>query len=685
MSFDKGQLNMFEGDEEDLSDKVARLRRQIEYHNYRYYVLDDPEVTDAEYDGMFRDLKQIEEDHPELASSDSPTVKVGGFASSSFEEVTHTVPMLSLDNVFSDGDLTAFDSRVRKLLNWPENEKIEYVVEPKIDGLGVSLIYNGGKLDVGATRGDGRVGEDITLNLMTIKSIPSKLAADVDGEVTVRGEVYMAKSDFRRLNAGRAEAGESLFANPRNAAAGSLRQMDPKVTSDRKLAFFAYYLAEKGSLNVATQRECLDVMEKMGFQVNPEIKVVKGIESVVEFCREFEAKRNSLPYEIDGVVVKVNDLQLQEELGFTARSPRWATAYKFPAEQKVTKIKDIVVQVGRTGVLTPTAELEPVELSGAMVSRATLHNEDYVKGKDIRIGDNVVIQRAGDVIPEVVRVVIEDRTGEESEFVMPKVCPECGSEVVREESQAATRCTGDHCPAKLREGIAHFVSRDAMDIQGLGPAIVNQLILTGHLDDVADIYELKAEDVAALEGMGEKSAANLIEAIERSKDNDLYRLIYGLGIRHVGENTAVLIQNSGIEDMHELMDVDEERLLSIPGIGDKIAASVVNFFKRPENRELVERLKRSGVSMKRQDGRSVPENSAVKSRSFVFTGTLKRHTRNDAEELVRRLGGKPSSGITKKTDYVVAGENAGSKLEKARDLGIKVISEEEFEAMINEN
>jgi len=683
MSLDNGQLNLFDNDKEDVSQLVLKLRKQIEYHNYRYYVLDDPEITDAEFDSLFKKLKLLEEEYPNLLSDDSPTVRVGGFASSSFEEVAHSIPMLSLDNVFSEADLLAFDYRAKKLLNLPHNEKIQYVVEPKIDGLGVSLIYIDGKLETGATRGDGKVGEDITLNLRTLKSVPESLLTNVDDKVTVRGEVYMSKADFKNLNDSRTEDGESTFANPRNAAAGSLRQLDPKITAQRNLAFFAYYLVEKGNIKVKTQKECLSSMESMGFQVNPEIKVIEGIEKVVEFCKEFESKRQTLAYEIDGVVVKVNDLHLQDELGFTSRSPRWATAYKFPAEQKKTKIKDIVIQVGRTGVLTPTAELEPVELSGVVVSRATLHNEDYVCDKDVRIGDSVIIQRAGDVIPEVVRVVVEDRTGDEVVFVMPKTCPECGSLVVREESQAAIRCTGTRCPAKLREGISHFVSRDAMNIQGLGPAIVKQLILSGHLKDVSDIYKLKAEDVAALDGMGEKSAANLIAAIEDSKNNDLYRLIYGLGIRHVGENTARLIQDAGFDDMHKLIDTKEEQLLSIPGIGDKTAASIVQFFSNAGNRKLIDQLSSLGVLMRLKEGSKIFENTEIKGKTFVFTGTLVKYTRSAAEDLVRSFGGKPSSGITKKTDYVVAGENAGSKLRKAIELNVKILSEEEFDEMIS--
>ena len=673
---------------EELDDAALRareLRELIRYHNHRYYVLDDPEVTDAEYDALLRELIALEEIHPELADPDSPSRRVGGEVATSFEPVVHEIPMLSLDNVFNEELLRAFDTRVRRAMGLGS---VEYVAEPKIDGLAISLAYRDGRLFVGATRGDGERGENVTANLRTIRSIPLVLSPGAPESLTVRGEVYMRKPDFARLNQEREDRGEPVFANPRNAAAGSLRQQDPRVTASRKLDAFFYYLPRIGGGEIGTHWESLARLRALGFRVNDEITLCRDIDQAIEFIHRIAQRRESFPYEIDGVVVKVNRLDLQGALGFTSRSPRWATAYKYPAQQAETIVRDIVVQVGRTGVLTPTAELEPVEVSGVTVSRASLHNQDYVQAKDVRIGDRVVIQRAGDVIPEVVRVLPEKRTGSEREFAMPAACPECGSEVVREPGEAAVRCVNLSCPARIREGLIHFASRNAMNIDGLGPSTVERLLAAGMVRDVADIYSLTQDQLMELERMGEKSAANLVGAIEKSKSNSLYRVIFALGIRHVGENAARLLAGH-FHSMEALACATHADLMSVPTVGGAIADGVVAFFESDGNRTTVGRLAEAGVRMADEapvgldalgvSGVSRPE---FEGKSFVFTGALKRFTRQRAEELARLLGGRIASSVSRKTDYVVAGEDAGSKLARARELGVRVLSERELVDML---
>ena len=667
----------------DAAQRVRELRELILYHNRRYYVLDDPEITDVEYDALMRELAALEEAHPELADPNSPSRRVGGEVAASFEPVVHEIPMLSLDNVFSEELLRAFDARVRRATGLPS---VEYMAEPKIDGLAISLTYRDGRLSVGATRGDGERGENVTANLRTIRSIPLVLPEGAPEFLTVRGEVYMRKPDFVRLNEEREERGEPVFANPRNAAAGSLRQQDPHVTASRKLDAFFYYLPISEQLGASTHREALERMRSLGFRVNDKITLCRDIERVIAFIRDIAGMRESLPYEIDGAVVKVNRFDLQKGLGFTSRSPRWATAYKYPAQQAETTVRDIVVQVGRTGVLTPAAEFEPVDVGGVTVSRASLHNQDYVQAKDIRIGDRVIIQRAGDVIPEVVRVLTERRTGLEREFTMPTVCPECGSSVVREAGEAATRCVNLSCPARVREGLIHFASRDAMDIDGMGPSTVERLLAAGLVRNVADIYTLTQEQLEGLERMGEKSAANLAAAIERSKANPLYRVIFALGIPHVGENVAKLLAGH-FRSMDALAHAAQADLLEVPTIGGAIAESAVEFFESEQNRAAIRRLAEAGVRMADEApaGSEAPgvDESEFRGKSFVFTGALKRFTRQRAEETAQVLGGRTVSSVSRKTDYVVAGEDAGSKLARARELGVRVLSEQDFVDMLD--
>lgn len=691
------------GGPQSARERIVQLRQEIERHNYSYYVLDAPSVSDAEYDRLMQELRRLEAEHPEYDDAASPTRRVGGAVATGFAPVVHEIAMLSLDNAFETRDLEAFDTRVRKGLGGlagagvtagaDAEGAVEYVVEPKIDGLGISLSYTHGRLDVGATRGDGAVGENITANLRTVRTIPLSLPEGAPEQLTVRGEVYMSKPDFVRLNAQRAEAGEAEFANPRNAAAGSLRQFDPAVTSRRRLGAFFYYVPLPSQLGVATHWDALQALRRLGFPINGLIKKCRGIREVIAAAEELAEARPSLPYEIDGMVVKVNDLECQSRLGFTSHSPRWAIALKYPAQQVVTRLLDIVVQVGRTGVLTPAAQFEPVVVGGVTVSRASLHNIDYIRVKDIRIGDKVTIQRAGDVIPEVVSVLAEERDGTEREFVMPERCPECDSEAVREEGEAATRCVNFACPARLREGLIHFASRDAMDIEGMGPSMVERLLDAGLVHDVADIYCLTAEQLMTLERVGERSAANLVAAIESSKANPVHRLIFALGIRHVGENMAKILA-SEFGSIDALAAADEARLLQVPTVGPAIAESVADFFRTEQNRAALRRLAEAGVAMGAGaragagawagvGAANGPEPAAeFAGKTFVFTGALSRLKRDQAEELVEGLGGKAGSGVTKKTHYVVAGADAGSKLTRARELGVEVLSEQEFIDML---
>lgn len=659
----------------DLAE-AEKLRREIRHNEYLYYVLDAPEITDAEYDRMMVRLRELEARYPDSIPADSPTQRVGGRASSQFTEVRHLEPLLSLGNVFSAEELRAFDERVRSVLS--AGSKVEYVMEPKIDGLACSLIYENGKLVRAATRGDGVVGENVTANVRTIRSIPLTLKVP-EGEAVpelldVRGEVYMPRQAFMRLNEQRAERGESEFANPRNAAAGSLRQLDPQVTASRSLSFFAYYLVGEGAQ--PKHSESLALLARYGFKVSENYKVVENIDEAIKYIGDFNELRQGLSYDTDGAVIKVNDVYQQRILGATGKDPRWATAYKYPPEQAETTLEDIDWRVGRTGVLTPTAVLTPVKLSGSVISRATLHNEDFIRAKDIRIGDRVIINKAGEIIPEVLRVVAEKRTGDEKEVEIPSVCPECGWRVERQGEEAAIRCTNPHCPALGREGLIHFVSRDAMNIDGCGPSVINALLDAGLVRDAADLYSLRKEDLLKLERMGEKSADNLLTALAESKKNELDKLLFALGIRHVGAKVARILATE-FGSMEKLQQAQPEELAQIRDIGDKIAESAVTWLNVPANIDLVERLAAAGLTMTFTPPASQEDNPFF-GKTLVFTGTMPTLGRAEAKTMAQDVGAKVSGSVSKKTDYVIVGAEAGSKLEKAQQLGVTVIDEAEF-------
>ena len=659
----------------DLAE-AEKLRREIRHNEYLYYVLDAPEITDAEYDRMMVRLRELEARYPDNIPADSPTQRVGGRASSQFTEVRHLEPLLSLGNVFSAEELRAFDERVQGGL--PAGSKVEYVMEPKIDGLACSLIYENGKLVRAATRGDGVVGENVTANVRTIRSIPLTLKVP-EGEAVpelldVRGEVYMPRQAFMRLNEQRAERGESEFANPRNAAAGSLRQLDPQVTASRSLSFFAYYLVGEGAQ--PKHSESLALLARYGFKVSENYKVVENIDEAIKYIGDFNELRQGLSYDTDGAVIKVNDVYQQRILGATGKDPRWATAYKYPPEQAETTLEDIDWRVGRTGVLTPTAVLTPVKLSGSVISRATLHNEDFIRAKDIRIGDRVVINKAGEIIPEVLRVVVEKRTGDEKEVEIPSVCPECGWRVERQGEEVAIRCTNPHCPALGREGLIHFVSRDAMNIDGCGPSVINALLDAGLVRDAADLYSLRKDDLLKLERMGEKSADNLLAALDESKKNELDKLLFALGIRHVGAKVARILATE-FGSMEKLQQAQPEELAQIRDIGDKIAESAVTWLNVPANIDLVERLAAAGLTMTFTPPASQEDNPFF-GKTLVFTGTMPTLGRAEAKTMAQDVGAKVSGSVSKKTDYVIAGAEAGSKLEKAQQLGVTVIDEAEF-------
>lgn len=659
----------------DLAE-AEKLRREIRHNEYLYYVLDAPEITDAEYDRMMVRLRELEARYPDSIPADSPTQRVGGRASSQFTEVRHLEPLLSLGNVFSAEEMRAFDERVRSGL--PAGSKVENVMEPKIDGLACSLIYENGKLVRAATRGDGVVGENVTANVRTIRSIPLTLKVP-EGEAVpelldVRGEVYMPRQAFMRLNEQRAERGESEFANPRNAAAGSLRQLDPQVTASRSLSFFAYYLVGEGAQ--PKHSESLALLARYGFKVSENYKLVENIDEAIKYIGDFNELRQGLSYDTDGAVIKVNDVYQQRILGATGKDPRWATAYKYPPEQAETTLEDIDWRVGRTGVLTPTAVLTPVKLSGSVISRATLHNEDFIRAKDIRIGDRVIINKAGEIIPEVLRVVVEKRTGDEKEVEIPNVCPECGWRVERQGEEAAIRCTNPHCPALGREGLIHFVSRDAMNIDGCGPSVINALLDAGLVRDAADLYSLRKDDLLKLERMGEKSADNLLAALAESKKNELDKLLFALGIRHVGAKVARILATE-FGSMEKLQQAQPEELAQIRDIGDKIAESAVTWLNVPANIDLVERLAAAGLTMTFTPPASQEDNPFF-GKTLVFTGTMPTLGRAEAKTMAQDVGAKVSGSVSKKTDYVIAGAEAGSKLEKAQQLGVAVIDEAEF-------
>lgn len=667
-------------DRVQVEGRIKELRELINHHNYLYYVLDNPQISDAEYDKLMRELIDLESQFPELVTPDSPTQRIGGEPLPAFERVTHREAMISLADAFNEGELRDFHRRVVAVVG----NEVEYVVELKIDGLAISLTYENGVLVTAATRGDGTVGEDVTQNVKTIKSVPLRINAPsgkMPSLIEVRGEIYIPKEDFKKLNEEREDMELEPFANPRNAAAGSIRQLDPKIAAKRPLSTFIYGIGYVEGIQFETHYQVLEFYKACGFRVNPHIKLFKNFDDVIEYCMSWREKRDLLPYEIDGMVIKVNSLQFQRILGSTAKNPRWAIAYKFPAEQKVSVIEDIIVSVGRTGILTPNAVLKPVNIAGSTVSRATLHNEDYIKEKDIRIGDSVIVQKAGDIIPEVVAVVKEKRTGREKEFKMPKVCPECGSEVIRVPGEAAYRCTGVACPAQIRRSIIHFASRDAMDIRGLGPAVVSLLLSAGLVKDASDIYFLKREDLIPLERMGEKSADNLIKAIQNSKKQPLSRLIYALGIPFIGSKASFLLAEA-LGSMDKLQTATYDELIKIPEIGSKMAESIITFFKQEQTKKLLTRLKEAGVNM--EERRQVEGPKPLENLTFVLTGTLEKYSRKEAKEIIENLGGRVTGSVSKKTDYVVVGKDPGSKYDKAVELGVKIIDENEFDKLIAE-
>ena len=651
---------------------IEKIRDTLNRWSYEYYVEDNPTVSDYEYDMLLRELKQIEAEHPEWITPDSPTQRVGGKVVDGFQKVTHTVPMQSLNDVFSKEEVLSFGHKIKE-----EYPDAEFVTELKIDGLSVSLEYENGIFVRGSTRGDGVVGEDVTENLRTVRSIPLKLRRPIP-YIEVRGEVYMSKENFLRLNKRLEEEEEKTFQNPRNAAAGSLRQHDSSVCASRGLDILVFNIQRMEGETVQTHSEGFELLRELGFCVSPERRISNTIEEVYNDILRLGEMRGELPFDIDGAVVKVNDLSLREQIGTTSKFPKWAVAFKYPPEQKETKLLDIVIQVGRTGVLTPNAVLEPVRLAGTTVSRATLHNIDNITEKDIRIGDMVLVQKAGDIIPEVLGSVKEKRTGNETLYHMPDTCPVCGGKTVREEGEAAVRCVNASCPAQLARSIIHFVSRDAMDIEGFGTALVEQMLEEGLIHDPADIYSLHAEEIAGLEKMGEKSADNLIRAIERSKENDLSRLIFALGIRQVGEKAGkILAARFGTLDT--LMQQDVETLSQVDDIGPITALSIYEYFRSDANRAMIGRLRDAGVNF---ESHIEIADERFAGKTFVLTGTLSDFTRSEAQEIIERYGGKASGSVSKKTDYVLAGENAGSKLDKAISLGIPIISEEEFQKMI---
>ena len=655
----------------NVEQRINELIDLINYHNEKYYNEDSPEIDDFEYDNLMKELIKLEEENPQFKRVDSPSNRVGGKALDKFTQIVHKYPMLSLSNAYSAQDLRDFDRRVREAVSG----KVEYVIEFKIDGLSVSLTYENGQFLKGATRGDGVVGEDITKNLMTVKSIPLKV--DYEDELIVRGEVYISKDNFEKINKQQEESNQPLYANPRNLAAGSLRQLDPKLTAKRPLDIFIFNLEHLADDNCKTHSESLELLDKLGFSVSPDFKVFDNIEDIIKYIEYWTEHREELKYGIDGMVIKVNNFEQREQMGFTAKSPRWAIAYKFPAERKTTKLLDIIVEVGRTGNITPTAVLEPVRLAGTTVSRATLHNQDYIKEKDIRIGDSVVVQKAGDIIPQVVQVDKESRTGEEVPFEMPDKCPVCGEPTVRLDGEAAVKCINISCPAQIRRGIIHFVSRDAMNIDGLGESIITLLLDKKLITNISDLYYLKKEDLVGLERMGEKSATNLINAIEKSKSNDLYRLINGLGIKHIGVKGAKIIANE-FKDLDKIMSLDTNDLVDLEEFGQTMADSVVEFFREEKNISVVEKLKEAGVNTRIIANDNEETVKIFDKMKIVLTGTLPTLKRNDAKEMIEKLGGKATSSVSKSTTFVLAGEEAGSKLTKANELGVKVIDENKF-------
>lgn len=656
--------------------EVDSLRNLIRHHDKCYYVENKPEISDQEYDRLLKKLKTLEESHPELITSDSPTQRVGGEPIKGFKSVKHIVPMLSMDNTYSEEELIEFDKRVRK--NIPD-ENFEYVVELKFDGVSINIVYKNGKFINGATRGDGVTGDDVSVNLKTIKSIPLAMdGKNIPKAAEIRGEVFMTKEGFNKLNKEKERLGEELFANPRNAAAGSLKLLDPRITAKRSLDMFAYGIGHVEGITLKTQWEVLVTLEELGFKTNPYRKLCKNIKDVIGYCNSWENKKDTLSYNIDGMVIKVNSLIQQKHLGVTTKSPRFMIAYKFPAERAKTKLNDIIIQVGRTGSLTPVAILEPVHLSGTTVSRATLHNMDAIERKDIRIGDTVLVEKSGEIIPQVIEVIKNKRNGSEKRFNPPSHCPACNSKVYKDPEEVAIRCDNISCPAQLKERILHFASRKAMDIENMGEAIVNELVDKGLVKDYGDIYYIKFDDVKTLERMAEKSANNLIEAINNSKKNNLPRLIFALGIRHVGENAAWILSDN-FHSIQNIKKLSIEELTAINGIGPVMAEGIYNFFKNHSNLNVLEKLKKAGISM---EEKSAEKEAKLKGMTFVITGVLEEFKREEAENIVRSLGGNVSNSVSKNTDYLVAGSEPGSKLDKAKVLEVKIIDEKEFKKII---
>ncbi|MFD1334752.1 NAD-dependent DNA ligase LigA [Oceanobacillus iheyensis] len=662
---------------EQVSKKIESLIELLNQYGYEYYVLDNPTVPDAEYDQKLRELQQLEQDFPDLVMENSPTQRVGGAPLASFQKVTHNVPMLSLGNAFNEQDLRDFARRASNGTDQP----ISFVCELKIDGLAISLTYENGKFVRGATRGDGTIGEDITSNLKTIRSIP--LSIKEQGTLEVRGEAYMPHKSFLALNELREKNEEEPFANPRNAAAGSLRQLDPKIAAKRNLDIFLYGVGEWENSDLTSHSEHLTRLKELGFKTNKEWKKCNTIDEVIEYVNYWTEHRNDLSYEIDGIVIKVDSLDQQEELGFTAKSPRWAIAYKFPAEEAMTTLRDIELSIGRTGVVTPTAILDPVRVAGTTVQRASLHNEDLIREQDIRIGDKVVIKKAGDIIPKVVRSVVEQRNGDEQEFHMPDECPACGNELVRLEEEVALRCINPNCPAQLMEGLIHFVSRNAMNIDGLGEKVIIQLFQENLVETMADLYRLDKEELLQLERMGEKSVTNLLEAIEKSKENSLERLLFGLGIRFIGSKAAKTLAME-FETMENLQKATYEDVLAIDEIGDKMADSIVQYFAEEKVTELLSNLRELGVQMEYKGPRKSEQatDSVLSGKTVVLTGKMEKFSRKEAKEIIESLGGTVTGSVSKKTDIVIAGEDAGSKLDKAEKLGIDVWSEQQLEDVV---
>jgi len=660
---------------------MEALRDKIRYHEHRYYVLDDPEISDADFDRLTNELKALEAEHPELVTPDSPTQRVGGKPREGFVKVPHSTPMLSLDNAYTEEELRDWERRVHELSG---ESHVDYVCELKLDGMSLALRFEGGKLALGITRGDGTIGEDVTLNVRTVRSVPLTIPAktlakaDLPPDFEVRGELLMPLSAFQRMNDEREQQGLPKFANPRNATAGTVRVLEPNITASRRLDFFSYFLLANGHTIFERHSKALKALQTAGFKVNSNHRLAHSLDQVWAFINEWEGRRDSLPYEIDGIVIKVDRIALQEELGYTGKAPRWAIAYKFAARSGVTQIEDILVQVGRTGKLTPVAALKPVSIGGTTVSRATLHNMDEIERLGVRIGDWVSVERGGDVIPKVVKV-LEDKPRGTRKFHMPERCPVCGGHVVRAEGEADHRCVNANCPAKLRESIRHFASRGVMNIEGMGDALVNQLVETGLVKDVADIYDLTDENLLTLERMGKKSAQNILDEIENSKKLPLERVIYGLGIRFVGERTAQFLAEA-FGSMDALMNASEEELQQVNEIGPRVSASIREFFDEPKNVALVERLREAGLTFK---GHKKQRATTLAGKTFVLTGTLERHTRDEAKKLIEDAGGRVSGSVSKKTDYVVAGTEAGSKLNKARELSVTVIGEKEMEELVS--